>query len=100
MKVVLKSRADGAGVAIFAHPLDNEHTGICMPQAVNVQVVRQAVLPQNHFEPVGEGTWYHEVAIGLLKQVIVLCQFIIAPLFFLPLALLFPGTQQLAEIFG
>ena len=29
------------------HPLGDQHTGVCVPQAVHVQIVRQAVLPQD-----------------------------------------------------
>ena len=37
------------------HPLGDQHTGVCVPQAVHVQIVRQAVLPQDLLEPEGEG---------------------------------------------
>lgn len=65
-----------------------------------LRVARQAVFPQDHLEPIDEGTGHHGIAIGLLEQVVVLCQFIIAPLLFFPLALLSPGAQQLAQFFG
>ena len=99
-------RGAGLGVAQKArhrahiHALGDQHTGICVPQAVHVQVVRQAVLPQDLLEAEGEGAGHHRVAIGLPKQVIVLGQFPAAPLLRLPLALLFPGAQQLAHFFG
>ena len=60
------------------HTLGDEHTGICVPQAVHVQVVRQAVLPQDHLEPVGKSAWNHWVPIGLLEQVVILRQFCIS----------------------
>ena len=82
------------------HALGDQHTGVGVPQAVHVQVVRQAVLPQDLLEAEGEGAGHHRVAIGLAKQVVILCKFFTPLLAFFPLALLFPGAQQLAHFFG
>lgn len=75
------------------HALGNEHAGIGVAQTVHIQIFWQTVLTKYFFEPEGEGTGHHGIAIGLPEQIVVLCKYTGALLFLFPLTFFLPGAQ-------
>ena len=100
----------GAGLCVsqqachsaYIYTLSNEHAGVCMPQAVHVQIVRQIALLQNLFEPECECTRHPRIPAGLPKQIVLFLQPPFTTLLFLPRTFL-TGSERhtsLSSVFG
>ena len=61
--------AQQAGYRSHIHSLGNQQAGVCMPQAVYVQIFRQPVLAQNLLESEGEAIGVLAGASGIIRVI-------------------------------
>ena len=87
-----------AGNRAHVHALRNQHAGIGVAQAIDIQIQRQVVCFQNQLETIGECARVHRLTVRLAEQVVILVHGFVRGLHPIPFALVPPRFEQLAHL--